>query len=302
MRVASRVSLPRRLHRIVRPLVRRQQLSTSASQLTRPADGPAPSAEPSDHPQSSLAQAVTAALKPEDEPFSQVPREQLEDLDGLYQSLMSPLPQPKTRAERHQRLRQVDTDPEAFWSTHVPSVESFDFLIRACGMQGQLARARAYFDEMAGVGIEPQPSTWSALIGAHARAGDPGGARELLDRAVQEAGVEPTAPMLTGLIDAVRRAGRPAEEAHAVLALSRRLGVTEDTPLHTSIVQAYLDQREPDLAWKAFNGMREVGVAADAVTFTAMLTACAMQDQLEQAHALLEDMRLDEARPRPHLR
>ena len=70
-----------------------------------------------------------------------------------------------------------------------------------------------------------------------------------------------------------------------MLGLCRRLGVTEDAPLHTSIVQAYLDQRQPDSAWKAFNEMRQVGVEADAVTFAAMLTACSMQDQLEQAHA-----------------
>ena len=156
-------------------------------------------------------------------------------------------------------------------------------------------------------------STYSALIGAHARVGDVSGARAVLDMAVQEAELEPTAPMVsglaltrtlnpdptpnsyptptpspnqvTGLVDAIRRAGRPAEEAHAVLGLCRRLGVTEDAPLHTSIVQAYLDQRQPDSAWKAFNEMRHVGVEADAVTFAAMLTACAMQDQLEQAHA-----------------
>ena len=123
------------------------------------------------------------------------------------------------------------------------------------------------------------------------------GARAVLDMAVQEARLEPTAPMVTGLVDAIRRAGRPAEEAHAVLGLCRRLGVTEDAPLHTSIVQAYLDQRQADLAWRAFNEMREVGVAADAVTYTAMLTACAMQDQLEQADALLPDMELN---PHPH--
>ena len=61
--------------------------------------------------------------------------------------------------------------------------------------------------------------------------------------------------------------------------------MTEDAPLHTSIVQAYLDQRQVDAAWRVFNEMREVGVAADAISYTAMLTACAMQDQLEQARA-----------------
>ena len=109
-----------------------------------------------EHPQSPLAQATIAALKPEGEPVPTVPLDQLDDLDGLYQSLTSPLPpQHRDRVERHQRLRAVNTDPEAFWSRHEPSVESFDHLIRACGMQEQLPRARAYFEEMEFVGLTP---------------------------------------------------------------------------------------------------------------------------------------------------
>ena len=231
-----------------------------------------------DHPQSPLAQATLAALRPEDEPVPMMPLYQLEDIEGLYQSLTQPLaPQHRTRSDRHEKLRQVNTSPEAFWSQTTPSVQSFDHLIRACGMQGKLARARAYFDEMEFVGLSPEESTYSALISAHARGGDVRGARAVLDECVAHAGLEPNAPMLTGLVGAIRRAGRPAEEAHAVLGLSRRLGVTEDTPLHTAIVQAYIDQKQPDAAWKAFNEMRYVGVEADAVTYSCMLTACAMQ-------------------------
>ena len=109
-----------------------------------------------DHLQSPLAQATIEALKPEGEAVPIVPLDQLEDLDGLYQSLTSPLaPQHRSRLDRHQKLREVDTDPEAFWSTTAPSVESFDHLIRACGMQEQIPRARAYFDEMEFVGLTP---------------------------------------------------------------------------------------------------------------------------------------------------
>ena len=109
-----------------------------------------------DHLQSPLAQATIEALKPEGETVPMVPLDQLEDLDGLYQSLTSPLaPQHRSRLDRHKKLREVNTDPEAFWSTSTPSVESFDHLIRACGMQEQIPRARAYFDEMEFVGLAP---------------------------------------------------------------------------------------------------------------------------------------------------
>ena len=101
----------------------------------------------------------------------------------------------RSRVERHQRLREVNTDPEAFWSRHEPSVESFDHLIRACGMQAQVPRARAYFEEMEIVGLTPAASTYAALIGAHARVGDVSGARAVLDMAMQEARLEPTAPI-----------------------------------------------------------------------------------------------------------
>ena len=181
-----------------------------------------------DHLQSPLAQATIEALKPEGETVPTVPLDQLEDLDGLYQSLTSPLaPQHRSRLDRHKKLREVNTDPEAFWSTSTPSVESFDHLIRACGMQEQIPRARAYFDEMEFVGLapatarpsnhhhpDPNPdpntnpnpyldqaaSTYAALIGAHARVGDVSGARAVLDMAVQEAELEPTAPMVTDLV------------------------------------------------------------------------------------------------------
>ena len=78
---------------------------------------------------------------------------------GALSEQQSPLPpQHRDRVERHQRLREVNTDPEAFWSRHKPSVESFDHLIRACGMQEQVPRARAYFEEMEFVGLTPAAS------------------------------------------------------------------------------------------------------------------------------------------------
>lgn len=244
-----------------------------------------------------LTRLITAALAPKDESPAPLPPEDLvEDLDALYDTLMSPLPEPPTREERHDALLAVDTTPEVFWSSREPSEESFDLLIRACGMQGELAKAHAAFDAMADAGVPVSGRLFSALMDACARAGDDVAARATLRRMLAS-GLPPSAPVFTGLIGAIRRAGRSAQEAHAVLERARHHRCVEDAPLHTAIIQAYLDQNDPDAAWDVFNEMRMVRVKADSVAFTAMLTACAMQDQLEQAQALLRDMELDEVAP-----
>lgn len=244
-----------------------------------------------------LTRLVTSALAPRDESPAPSPSEGLvEDLDALYDTLMSPLPEPPTREDRHDALLAVDTTPEIFWSSREPSEESFDLLIRACGMQGELAKAHAAFDAMADAGVPVSGRLFSALMDACARAGDDVAAKATLTRMLAS-GLPPSAPVFTGLVGALRRAGRPAQEAHAVLERARRHNCVEDAPLHTAIMQAYLDAGEPDAAWDVFNEMRMVRVKADSVAFTAMLTACAMQDQLEQAQALLRDMELDEVAP-----
>jgi pentatricopeptide repeat protein len=112
-------------------------------------------------------------------------------------------------------------------------------------------------------------------------------------KAVRRAGLRVNAPLYTSLIGAHRRATQHLDSAAAaaevperaakLMGRLRREGIVEDAPLHTSVICWFLGAGLPSEAWEAYHDSRKAGVEPDAVTFTAMMVACAQGDQLEQA-------------------
>ncbi len=141
----------------------------------------------------------------------------------------------------------------------------------------------------------PDAACYAALADACARAGDVPAAERVLI-AVRRAQLRVTAPLYTSLIGAHRRATRHLDAAAAaqtipelaaqIMTRARREGVVEDAPLHTSVVCWFLAAGLPHEAWEAFHDSRKHGVEPDAVTFTAMMVACAQGDRLEHARNL----------------
>ena len=152
----------------------------------------------------------------------------------------------------------------------------------------------------------PDAACYAALADACARAGDVPATEQVI-KAVRRAGLRVNAPLYTSLIGAHRRATQHLDSAAAaaevperaakVMGRLRREGIVEDAPLHTSIICWFLGAGLPSEAWEAYHDSRKAGVEPDAVTFTAMMVACAQGDQLEQARSLQVEMQLRHVAP-----
>jgi len=152
----------------------------------------------------------------------------------------------------------------------------------------------------------PDAACYAALADACARAGDVPAVEQVI-KAVRRAGLRVNAPLYTSLIGAHRRATQHLDSAAAaaevperaakLMGRLRREGIVEDAPLHTSVICWFLGAGLPSEAWEAYHDSRKAGVEPDAVTFTAMMVACAQGDQLEQARSLQVEMQLRHVAP-----
>ena len=296
----------------LRPLVRLASSSTSAVPHRAPHEDDADDRDlahlhGSSRPSKPVRQ-ITLALAPPERPDVELPPKQLDDLDRLYEALLEPLPRVPTQQERLEKRRGVveAEDADAFFALpgQTPlDPESWAHRLRCLGAQGKRDVAWRVFDEMeemglAGAGPRPDMGCLHALADASARDADVEGVEEVIIRAKARR-LPLNAPYYTSLIGAHRRAG--SEDAPSVclevLTEARRSGVVEDTPLHTAMICWHLAEGLVDEAWLAYHHARQSGCPPDAVTFTAMMVACAQSDRLEQARNLQMEMRLHRVHP-----
>ena len=164
--------------------------------------------------------------------------------------------------------------------------------------------ARAAFEEMAARGLadlgpRPDQACFHALADAYSRDGDVDGVEEVILRAKSHV-LPLNAPYFTSLIGAHRRAGTEevGEVCEEILERMEKIGVVQDTVLHSSIICWHLAEGESEAAWMAYHRARlNPWCAPDAVTYTAMMVACAQADRLEQARNLLMEMRVHKVYP-----
>lgn len=257
---------------------------------------------------SSHVNQITLALAPPEQPDAQLPPRQLADLDLLYEVLLDPMPALPTQQERLAKRSNVveALDTEAFFALPGQDAldpESWAHRIRCLGAMGRADAALAAVEEMEeaglrGFGPRPDDACLRALADAHSRAGDIDGVREVITRAKARRFVL-NAPYYTSLIGAHRRA-RTEDAALVCLQIleeCRAVGATEDAPLHTAIICWHLAEGRTDEAWPAYHHARIAGCPPDAVTFTAMMVACAQGDRLEQARQLQMEMTLHKVYP-----
>lgn len=250
-----------------------------------------------------LLKEVTYALAPPEYPTVELPTPQLHDLNELYEVLMRPLAPLPTREERLEKLHHIEAlDSTAFFEQRdFFDPEAHAFRIRCLGAQGHPQKAHEVFRAMLyGIDGAPQPDLgcFHAYADAFSRAADTEGVEAVIELS-RSRGMGPTAPMYTSLVGAHRRARTPNPPAvcRALLQDMRSKRVIEDAPLHTAIICWQVASGLTEEAWRAYEQSRRDGVDPDAVTFTAMLVACAQADKLELACNLLDEMRLFEVNP-----
>ena len=245
---------------------------------------------------------ITYAVAPVDNPTPELPQGQVDDLNALYEALIQPLSYVPTQQERAENLRHTEAvDAVVFFAERdFADPEQHAHRIRCLGAQGHLALAHEALEAMRkGDGPRPDAACFHALADACARAGDVEAAEAVIQTVRREPTVRLTAPLFTSLIGAHRRAGSedPPKVAAQVMSRLRAAGVVEDAPLHTAVICWFLAAKLPSDAWAAFDDSQWHAVTPDAVTYTAMMVACAQEDRLEHAQNLFNDMRTQHIHP-----
>jgi pentatricopeptide repeat protein len=235
-------------------------------------------------------EAITRALAPAGVENVTLPEQQVDDLEGLYESLTQPLPQPPSRDERVSRMASTNTSEQAFWRRRERTVEQHTHRVRCFAAKRDLAGAHAAFGQMEADGLRPDAAAFSALMDACAKCGDVPAAEAVLAQ-MRRARVRPTSPVYTSLMQAHIRAGDDPDAVVAVLGRMEREGVIIDAPAHTAVIQALAKARRFDEAWDAFDEMRFRDRQPDGVTFAIMMHVCALNDELEKANDLWMDMK-----------
>lgn len=241
-------------------------------------------------------EAITRALAPAGVENVTLPDQQVDDLEGLYEALTQPLPQPPSRDERVSRMASTDTSEQAYWRRRERTVEQHTHRVRCFAAKRDLAGAHAAFRQIEADGLRPDAAAYSALMDACAKCGDVPAAEAVVLQ-MRRARVRPTSPVFTGLMRAHLRAGDGPDAAVAILGAMEREGVVIDTPAHTAVIHALAKARRFDEAWDAFDEMRFRDRQADGVTFAIMMHVCALSDQLEKANDLWMDMKQQSVAP-----
>ena len=161
---------------------------------------------------------------------------------------------------------------------------TYTTLISDAARRGDVVEAEGLYRRMEEHHIAPDPITTSALINAHARAGNLEAAQQLLTSAphVTEAGYG-------SVVQALVRAGRRGEAA-AVLAQMRARGVRSPVA-HTLLAKALLKSGEVDAFEALLGEAQRAREALGGDVFLTLLTECAAKRlplSLEGAVALLQ--------------
>jgi len=90
-----------------------------------------------------VLEAITRALAPTGTESVDLPEQQADDINGLYESLTAPLPTAPSREDKLARFAATDTSEEGFWRWRERGVDEYAFLVRCFGARRDLAGAQA---------------------------------------------------------------------------------------------------------------------------------------------------------------
>mmetsp|Transcript_15637 Transcript_15637/g.33842 ORF Transcript_15637/g.33842 Transcript_15637/m.33842 type:complete len:1028 (-) Transcript_15637:2196-5279(-) len=186
-----------------------------------------------------------------------------------------------------------------------PNEVTYSVAITACGNGGQWRHAMNLLNQMREKGLKINVITYSSTISALAKgarrvrddstdgtAGDElwVKALDLLDQMKKE-GVEPDAYSYSGAISACASAGR-WEEALDLLATMKKGGpkTRPNKITYTAAISACGRAGEYEHALRLFEDMRNDGIAADRISYNAVVSALRVGQQAEKAYEIWGEM------------
>ena len=247
-----------------------------------------------------LSRQLTSALAPADAPaVMQLPLAYRRDLDGLYESLMRPLPTQPTQRSRLDKLLATEAlDADVFFAERDRrDVDQHAHRIRCLGAQGHLAAAHEVLDAMLGSGGRDGAAGRRAGTAAHADDGDDGA----LSSTAAAVLPRPDAACYAALADACSRAG-DVRATEGVLTAVRRAGLQPTAPLYSALIGAHrranrhLRGKEaaeviPEIAARVMGRVRREGVVEDAPLHTSVISWFVAAGLPEEAWEAFDDSR-----------
>ncbi|KAJ1567694.1 hypothetical protein HK405_005102 [Cladochytrium tenue] len=174
--------------------------------------------------------------------------------------------------------------------TECPSVRTYTSLINSYANIGDTRAALAWWNEMVySVRIVPDATAFTAMIHAHARAGDPAGAAGWFER-LRAAGCTPTLHSYTAVIAACAAGGDMAGAEAWLARLAEEGGLTPDAAALNVLAKGHAAAGDLNAARAALSRMRAAGCPPSEATFGALVRACTRRGHLAAAVALFREM------------
>jgi len=188
--------------------------------------------------------------------------------------------------------REAETVP-ASRPDHVTYTTAISALVAA----GDMARARAVLDEMAGAGVPANRVAYNVLLKGYCQQLQIGKARELFEEMVTDAGIQPGVVTYNTLMDGCVLTDDSAG-ALAFFNEMRSRGIAPSTVSYTTLMKAFALSGQPKVAHKVFEEMeRDPRVAADRAAWNMLVEGYCRLGQVEAAKQVVERMKERGVRP-----
>merc|ERR1719324_1473153 len=139
--------------------------------------------------------------------------------------------------------------------------------------------------------IEPNVVSYSSMIDACAKAGDPARA-ERWHRTMVEKGVQPNAHSFSAVINACAKAGDVAAASNHLAAMEKS-GVLADVVVYSGVLDACAKAGDTDLAMRTFQQMRSQGIQPNVVSYASLARPFAHKGDWQQVEQLQKELVLE---------
>ncbi|KND03306.1 pentatricopeptide repeat domain-containing protein [Spizellomyces punctatus DAOM BR117] len=177
-----------------------------------------------------------------------------------------------------------------------PSLNSYNLILKCCAKEGLYEKAEeVYHSLLLRPDIEPDATTYSALINVRASVSDIPGAHGILEKLL-ETGGKPPIKVLNALLTAHKKQG-DLEGTEELFALIKKNGLVPNIATYNTMLDAYSKANALEKAVAIVNEMQSVAdsssrpyCAPDFITYNILINMFGKADKPEDALKLFHDM------------
>jgi pentatricopeptide repeat protein len=169
-----------------------------------------------------------------------------------------------------------------------PSVVTFSTLVNGLCIEGRIARAVEFFNDMVARGYEPNLHTYNTIINGLCKIGDTSVAAGLLKK-MDEAGCEPDVVTYNTIIDNLCK-DRLVNEALDIFSQMKGKSIKPDVITYTSLMHGLCNSGQWKEASALLNEMMGLNIMPDVVTFSMLIDTLCKEGEVSEAQGVLKQM------------